>query len=66
MELGETSSCQGITELRSGNLATPTQTASADVVAQQLTPEMIFDAFAIQINGPKAFAQKISVKEVAY
>ena len=53
----------GTFELRKENFGTPTQTASADVVAQ-LTPEMLFDAFAIQINGPKAWDEKISVKVV--
>lgn len=53
----------GAFELRKGNFGTPTQTASADVVAQ-LTPEMLFDAFAIQINGPKAWDQEISIKVV--
>lgn len=53
----------GTTELRQGNFGTPTQTASADIIAQ-LTPEMLFDTFAIQINGPKAWDQKISVKVV--
>lgn len=53
----------GTYELRKGNFGTPTQTASADVVSQ-LTPEMLFDAFAIQINGPKAWNQKISIMVV--
>ncbi|KAI4223256.1 MAG: hypothetical protein L6R40_008517, partial [Gallowayella cf. fulva] len=53
----------GTTELRKGNFGTPTQTASDDVIAQ-LTPEMLFDAFAIQINGPKAWDQEISIKVV--
>lgn len=30
----------------------------------QLTPEMLFDASAIQINGPKAWDQEISIKVV--
>lgn len=53
----------GTFELRKQNFGTPTQTASADVVAQ-LTPEMLFDAFAIQINGPKAWEEEISVDVV--
>lgn len=53
----------GTTELRKGNFGTPTQTASDDVIAQ-LTPEMLFDAFAIQINGPEAWGQEISIKVV--
>lgn len=50
----------GATELRHGNFGTPTQTASADVVAQ-LTPEMLFDALAVQINGPDAWATSLSI-----
>lgn len=50
----------GCTELRTENFGTPTETASADVVAQ-LTPEMLFDSFAIQINGPKAWDEEISI-----
>ncbi|KAL9033279.1 MAG: hypothetical protein Q9180_006030 [Flavoplaca navasiana] len=53
----------GATELRTGNFGTPTQTASDDVIAQ-LTPEMLFDSFAIQINGPEAWDQEISIKVV--
>ncbi|KAH6615206.1 beta-lactamase-like protein [Boeremia exigua] len=53
----------GTTELRGPNFGTPTQTASADIIAQ-LTPEMLFDSFAIQINGPKAWEQQLSIKVV--
>ncbi|EKG17505.1 Beta-lactamase-like protein [Macrophomina phaseolina MS6] len=53
----------GTKELRTSNFGTPTQTASADVIAQ-LTPEMLFDAYAIQINGPKAWKEKISINIV--
>ncbi|KAL2851867.1 Metallo-hydrolase/oxidoreductase [Aspergillus pseudoustus] len=53
----------GTTELRSGNFGTPTQTASADVVAQ-LTPEMLFDALAVQINGPDAWDQNLAIDVV--
>jgi len=53
----------GATELRTGNFGTPTQTASADVLGQ-LTPEMLFDAYAIQINGPKAASETLSIKVV--
>ncbi|OJJ66971.1 hypothetical protein ASPBRDRAFT_48512 [Aspergillus brasiliensis CBS 101740] len=44
----------GTTELRDGNFGTPTQTASDDVVGQ-LTPDMVLDTLAIQINGPEAW-----------
>jgi len=44
----------GSTELRVGNFGTPTQTSSAAILAQ-LTPEQIFDALAISVNGPEAW-----------
>ncbi|RMZ69746.1 beta-lactamase domain [Pyrenophora seminiperda CCB06] len=44
----------GTTELRGENFGTPTATASPDVISQ-LTPEMLFDSFAIQLNGPDAW-----------
>ncbi len=50
----------GMTELRGGSFGTPTQTASADMVSQ-LTPEMLFDALAVKINGPKAWVKKLSI-----
>lgn len=50
----------GTVELRDGNFGTPTQSASADMVAQ-LTPEMLFDALAIQINGPEAWDKKLTI-----
>ncbi|KAK2675171.1 Alkyl/aryl-sulfatase, dimerization domain superfamily [Fusarium oxysporum f. sp. vasinfectum] len=53
----------GTAELRDGNFGTPTKTASADVIAQ-LTPEMLFDSLAIQINGPRAWDEQISVDVV--
>lgn len=53
----------GTTELRSGNFGTPTQSASADVVAQ-LTPEMLFDTLAVQINGPEAWDKKLAIDVV--
>ena len=52
----------GATELRRGKLGTPT-TMSADLVSQ-LTPEMLFNALAVQLNGPKAWGAKISVQVV--
>ncbi|OOG00221.1 hypothetical protein ASPCADRAFT_512718 [Aspergillus carbonarius ITEM 5010] len=53
----------GTTELRNGNFGTPTQTASADV-AGQLTPEMVFDSLAIQINGPEAWDKSLAIDVV--
>ncbi|CRK22123.1 hypothetical protein BN1723_017005, partial [Verticillium longisporum] len=50
----------GTTELRTGNFGTPTQTAAPDVMLQ-LTPEMLFDALAVQINGPEAWDKKLSI-----
>ncbi|MGH3281460.1 MAG: alkyl/aryl-sulfatase [Trebonia sp.] len=44
----------GAAELRGGNFGTPTAVASADVLGQ-LSPELFFDALAIQVNGPKAW-----------
>lgn len=49
----------GTTELREGRFGTPTVSASADVVSA-LTPEMLFDAIAIQIDGPRAWDEKLS------
>ncbi|OBF12509.1 alkyl sulfatase dimerization domain-containing protein [Mycobacterium sp. ACS4331] len=44
----------GATELSDGNFGTPTQ-ASAPTLLAQLTPEQIFDALAISVNGPRAW-----------
>lgn len=53
----------GSTELRSVNFGTPTHSVSSDVVAQ-LTPEMVFDSLAIQINGPMAWDERLSIRVV--
>ncbi len=50
----------GATELRKGNFGTPTQTASPDMFAA-LSPEQVFDAIAIRIDGPKAWDEKLSI-----
>ncbi len=50
----------GMTELREGNFGTPTQTASPSVMAQ-LTPEQMFDTFAINLNGPRAWDLDVAV-----
>ncbi len=47
------------TELREGNFGTPTETTAPDIIGQ-LSPDMLFDAIAIQINGPKAWDEKLS------
>ncbi|MGF6822310.1 alkyl sulfatase BDS1-like metallo-beta-lactamase superfamily hydrolase [Microbacterium sp. ZKA21] len=44
----------GATELRSGNFGTPTVTNAPAIVAQ-LTPEQLFDAVAITVDGPRAW-----------
>ncbi|MBY0291437.1 MAG: MBL fold metallo-hydrolase [Mycobacteriaceae bacterium] len=44
----------GATELADGNFGTPTQVAPATLMAQ-LSPEQIFDALAISVNGPSAW-----------
>ncbi len=44
----------GATELRQGNFGTPVSTSAPSVV-MQLTPEMLLDAVAIRIDGPKAW-----------
>ena len=49
------------TELRTGNFGTPTTAASLDIVAH-LSPEMLFDALAIQVDGPKAWDLDLSIR----
>lgn len=44
----------GATELADGNFGTPTQVAPETLMAQ-LSPEQIFDALAISVNGPRAW-----------
>jgi alkyl sulfatase BDS1-like metallo-beta-lactamase superfamily hydrolase len=48
-------------ELRTGNFGTPTETASPDIIAH-LSPEMLFDALAIQVNGPKAWDLDLAIR----
>ncbi len=48
-------------ELRTGNFGTPTVSASADIVAH-LSPEMLFDALAIQVDGPKAWDLDLAIR----
>ena len=50
----------GATELRDGNFGTPTQTASPSIMGQ-LTPEQMFDTFAISVNGPRAWDLDVAV-----
>ncbi|WP_313812719.1 alkyl sulfatase dimerization domain-containing protein [Glutamicibacter sp.] len=51
----------GATELRDGQFGTPTVTNAPAIVAQ-LSPEMLFDAIAIQINGPKAWDLDLAIR----
>ncbi len=44
----------GATELREGNFGTPL-VANAPTVLSHLTPEQVFDAIAITVDGPKAW-----------
>ncbi|MEV8250452.1 alkyl sulfatase dimerization domain-containing protein [Microbacterium sp. NPDC076768] len=44
----------GATELREGNFGTPT-TTNAPAIQAQLTPEQLFDAIAITVDGPRAW-----------
>ena len=44
----------GSMELRGAAFGTPTSPAAADLLAQ-LTPELFFDAVAVQVDGPKAW-----------
>ncbi|WP_432479274.1 alkyl/aryl-sulfatase [Nocardioides sp. GXQ0305] len=53
----------GATELRDGQFGTPTETNAPDVIAQ-LTPDMLFDALAIQVDGPAAWDEELSIDVV--
>ncbi|MFE6965238.1 alkyl/aryl-sulfatase [Agromyces sp. NPDC057679] len=44
----------GATELREGNFGTPTVT-NAPAIRAQLSPEQLFDAVAITVDGPRAW-----------
>jgi alkyl sulfatase BDS1-like metallo-beta-lactamase superfamily hydrolase len=48
------------TELRTGGLGTPVGTMSADVLAQ-LTPEQLFDALAVRVDGPRCWDERLVV-----
>ncbi len=50
----------GATELRQGNFGTAAQTTSASLLAQ-LTPEQMFDTFAISVNGPRAWDLDLAI-----
>jgi alkyl sulfatase BDS1-like metallo-beta-lactamase superfamily hydrolase len=48
-------------ELRTGNFGTPTASGSIDIISQ-LSPEMLFDAVAIQVNGPAAWDHDLAIR----
>ena len=50
----------GATELRDGSFGTPTVSTSADIIGQ-LTPEMLFDAIAIRVDGPRAWDERFTI-----
>ncbi len=50
----------GATELRDGVFGTPTTAASPSLLGQ-LTPEQIFDTFAINVNGPRAWDLDLTI-----
>ncbi|MDX1889614.1 alkyl/aryl-sulfatase [Mycolicibacterium sp. 050158] len=50
----------GATELRVGNFGTPTQATSMSMLSQ-LTPEQMFDSFAISIDGPRAWDLDLAI-----
>ncbi len=53
----------GAMELRDGQFGTPTTTAVADMI-RQLTPDMLFDALAIRVNGPAAWDERLTIDVV--
>jgi alkyl sulfatase BDS1-like metallo-beta-lactamase superfamily hydrolase len=50
----------GATELRTGNFGTATQ-ATSPTLLSQLSVEQMFDSFAININGPRAWDLDVAV-----
>ncbi len=50
----------GATELRHGSFGTPVLTSSADFLGA-LTPEQIFDAIAVRVDGPRAWDERLSI-----
>jgi alkyl sulfatase BDS1-like metallo-beta-lactamase superfamily hydrolase len=50
----------GATELRDGNFGVATSTTSMSMLSQ-LTPEQMFDSFAISINGPRAWDLDLAI-----
>jgi alkyl sulfatase BDS1-like metallo-beta-lactamase superfamily hydrolase len=50
----------GAAELRSGSFGTPVSPVSPDVLAQ-LTPEQLFDALAVRVDGPRCWDERITL-----
>jgi alkyl sulfatase BDS1-like metallo-beta-lactamase superfamily hydrolase len=50
----------GAYELRRGSFGTPAQTASPDMYAA-LSPQQVFDAIAIRVDGPRAWDESLSI-----
>jgi alkyl sulfatase BDS1-like metallo-beta-lactamase superfamily hydrolase len=50
----------GATELRDGSFGTPLATVSPDMVSE-LSPPMLFDALAVQVNGPAAWDEHLTI-----
>jgi alkyl sulfatase BDS1-like metallo-beta-lactamase superfamily hydrolase len=50
----------GATELRDGNFGVGTTTTSMSMLSQ-LTPEQLFDSFAISVNGPRAWELDLAI-----
>ena len=50
----------GARELRFGSFGTPARADAPDLIAQ-LTPEMLFDALAIRVDGPRAWEQRVTI-----
>jgi alkyl sulfatase BDS1-like metallo-beta-lactamase superfamily hydrolase len=49
----------GAAELRDGNFGTPTK--AAPTMLAQLTPDQMFDALAINVNGPRAWDLNLAI-----
>ncbi|MDT5324910.1 MAG: linear primary-alkylsulfatase [Mycobacterium sp.] len=50
----------GATELRDGNFGVATQTTSMSMLSQ-LSPEQLFDSFAISLNGPRSWDLDLAI-----
>ncbi len=50
----------GATELRHGSFGTPSSTSSPDMLAA-LSPQQLFDAIAIRVDGPRAWDVSLSI-----